>query len=40
MYFKVNPLIWHYYKVQFLKVYLSVSRNSHESVLFKYFLFY
>ncbi len=26
-------LIWHYYKVHFLKVYLSVLRNTHESLL-------
>ncbi len=30
---KCTALIWHYYKVQFLKVHLSVLRNSQESVL-------
>ncbi len=32
MYFKAKLLIWDYYKVHFLKVYLSVLRNSYESV--------
>ncbi len=32
MYFKVKLLIWYCYKVHFLKVYLSVLGNSHESV--------
>ncbi len=27
MYFKVKHLIWHYYKVHFLKGYLSLLRN-------------
>ncbi len=27
MYFKVKLLMWHYYKVHFLKVYLNVLRN-------------
>ncbi len=32
LFLKWNILMWYYYKVYFLKVYLSVLRNSHGSV--------
>ncbi len=36
MYFQVKLLIWHYYKVHFLKVYLSMLGNIAMKVYFKF----